>query len=255
MTAVTIKGLEELRAKLTAFSDRRFESAIAEALNRTARHVADVWGGQLATRFDRPTAMTYRAAIVSQRADVGRLTAAVSLRDTVPNQGIAPAEYVLTHEQGTGDRRLKKFERALVASGAMPPGHKAVPGKYAELDGYGNVSRGQIVRILNQLGEALTEGYQQVISRDKAKRKASAARRGRTYIPVPRRIGRIEAGIYEKKGKDMLIVFFFVKSTRYRKGLSLMDEGEKVAQKVMNVEVTRAIQKRIDSLARRNAGS
>lgn len=255
MTAVTIKGLEELRAKLTAFSDRRFESAIAEALNRSGRQIADEWGKQLSAKLDRPTVLTQRAAILTKRANVGTLSTIVAMRDSIPNDGIPPSEYLLTHELGTGDRSLKKFERSLVASGAMPPGHKAVPGKYAELDGYGNVSRGQIVRILNQLGEALTEGYQQVISRDKAKRKASAARRGRTYIPVPRRIGRIEAGIYEKKGKDMLIVFFFVKNTRYRKGLSLMDEGEKVAQKVMNVEVTRAIQKRIDSLARRNAGS
>lgn len=255
MTAITIKGLEELRAKLTAFSDRRFESAIAEALNRSGRQIADEWGKQLSAKLDRPTVLTQRAAILTKRANVGTLSTIVAMRDSIPNDGIPPSEYLLTHELGTGDRSLKKFERSLVASGAMPPGHKAVPGKYAELDGYGNVSRGQIVRILNQLGEALTEGYQQVISRDKAKRKASAARRGRTYIPVPRRIGRIEAGIYEKKGKDMLIVFFFVKSTRYRKGLSLMDEGEKVAQKVMNVEVTRAIQKRIDSLARRNAGS
>lgn len=253
MTTVTIKGLEELRATLAGFSDRRFESAIAEALNRTARHVADVWGGQLATRFDRPTAMTYRAAFVSQRADVGRLTAAVSLRDTVPNNGIAPAEYVLTHEQGTGDRRLKKFERALVASGAMPGGHKVVPGKHAKLDNFGNISRGQIVQVLNQLGEALSEGYQQVISRNAARRAASAAKRGRRYVPVPRPIGKLEAGVYERKDNRLLPVFFFVSSTRYRKGISLMETGTRTAERDIGIELTRAIEKRIASLVARSA--
>lgn len=254
MTAVTIKGLEELRAKLTAFSDRRFESAIAEALNNTGKQITQEWAKQLSAKLDRPTVLTQRAAILTKRANVGTLSTIVAMRDSIPNDGIPPSEYLLTHELGTGDRALKKFERALVASGAMPPGHKCVPGKYAQLDSHGNVSRGQIVQVLNQLGAALTEGYQRVISRDKTKREVSAKKRGRLYMPVPYRIGKIEAGIYEMKGKEMRVVFFFVKGTRYRKGLSLMDEGEKVAQKVMNIEMNRAIQKRIDSLAKRNAG-
>ena len=131
MTAVTIKGLEELRAKLTAFSDRRFESAIAEALNRSGRQIADEWGKQLSAKLDRPTVLTQRAAILTKRANVGTLSTIVAMRDSIPNDGIPPSEYLLTHELGTGDRSLQKFERSLVASGAMPPGHKAVPGKYA----------------------------------------------------------------------------------------------------------------------------
>lgn len=248
MTTITITGIAELRATLEGFSDRRFESAMAEALNRTARHVADVWGGQMATKFDRPTAMTYRAARVSERADVGRLTAEVSLRDTVPNSGIAPSEYVLTHEQGASDRRMKKFERALVAGGAMLAGHKVVPGKHAKLDQFGNISRGQIVAVLNQLGDALSEGYQQVISRNAAKRAFSAAKRGRRYVPVPRAIGKLEAGVYERKDNLLLPVFFFVSSTRYRKSISLMETGAKAAEQVIRAEINRAIDKRLASL-------
>ena len=251
MLTIKVEGLDELRKSLEQFSDRRFQSAVAEAINKTARHVSDAWGGQFATKFDRPTAMTYRASVIPDRADVGRLSATVSLRDSIPNNGVAPAEYLATHESGAADRGLRKFESKLAASGAIPRGHKLVPGTHAKLDNFGNVSRAQVIAVLNQLSDPLKDGYQSVISRNKGKRDATAAKQGRRYVPVPRAIGKLEAGIYERKGRLLLPVFFIVSTTRYRKTLDLMALGRRAASDVLGREVSRAVEKRIASLARR----
>lgn len=251
MISIKVTGLDELRAGLASFSDRRFASGIAEALNRTARQVADAWGRELSGELEQPTALTRRAAIISKRADVGTLSAVVSLRDAVANNGVSPAEYIATQEFGDADRSLRKFERALVASGAMPAGYKCVPGKHAKLDGYGNVSRAQIVAVLNQMGAALSEGYRRVISASAARRASTAARQGRTYVPVPRPIESLAAGIYERKGRLLLPVFFYVRSTRYTKRTNLLANGTRLGEQQVSIEITRAMEKRIASLARR----
>ena len=173
--------LAQLRQGLQQFSDRRFQSGLSEALNKTARAIYDEWGGQLATRIDRPTQPTRLGPSIS-RADVGRLAAAVGLKDMIRGQSEgAPSEYLAPQEYG-GDRKVKKFERALQAQGVMPVGSKVVPGKYAMLDGYGNISKAQIVQVLNQLSDQLSKGYRRVISVNAAKRATAASRAGRVYV-------------------------------------------------------------------------
>lgn len=247
---IEVTGVAELRDALASFSDRRFQSALAEAINETGKAVRDEWGGQLHTRIDRPTALT-RGATVMRRADVGRLVAEVEMRDSIRgSDALPPSAYLEPHEFG-GDRQTKKFERALQARGAMPNGHRVVPGKYAKLDSFGNISRGQIVQVLNQLGASLSVGYQQVISRNQDKRKRSAAKAGRVYVPVPRAVGKLEAGVYERVGRTLRPVFFYVARTKYGRRLSLLDHAAVVVPKVLMASLERAIQERWESLHRR----
>lgn len=254
MTTITITGIAELRATLEGFSDRRFESALAEAINETGKAVRDEWGGQLHTRIDRPTALTKGAAVL-RRADVGRLVAEVEMRDSIKgSDALPPSAYLEPHEFG-GDRQTKKFERALQARGAMPSGHRVVPGQYAKLDAFGNISRGQIVQVLNQLGANLSVGYQQVISRNQGKRERSAARAGRVYVPVPRDVGKLTAGVYERVDRTLRPVFFFVARTKYGKRLNLMEHAAVVVPKVLMASLERAIEKRWASLQRRSGNA
>ena len=246
--------LAQLRQGLQQFSDRRFESGLAEALNKTARSIYDEWGGQLATRIDRPTQPTQRGAAIS-RADVGRLAAAVGLKDVLRGeQDAAPAEYLAPQEFG-GDRKVKKFERALQAKGVMPPGSKVVPGKYAKIDGYGNIARGQIVQVLNQLGDQLSKGYRRVISVNAAKRARAASRAGRVYVAVPTKTGGLAAGIYERVGANLLPVFFFVARTRYGQRLALREHGLSIANRDLAINVQAAMQRRAETLMARGTGS
>lgn len=248
---VDTSEVERVAKDLLGFSDRRLQSALALAINNTARAIKDEWGGQLYTKVDRPTPLTRGAARLSERADVGHLQAEVKLRD-VTDRGDPPSSYLLPQERG-GSRELKKFERALVARGVMPAGTRAVPGKYATLDQFGNVSRGQIVQILNQLvgSGALSVGYRKVISTSATKRASSARRAGRTYVAVTVRKGQLKPGIYEKKGNFMLPVFWFTSRVRYRSRLSLMDHGKRIAERDLQANVNAAIEARLKSLVRR----
>lgn len=248
--------LEALRRDLAAFSDRRFESGLAEALNNTAFAVRDVWGGQISTRVDRPTSLSVRSPRVV-KADVGRLVAEVRISGEVPGDagGIAPAEYLATQARGAADRRVKKFERALQSAGAMPAGWKVVPGNYAKRDAWGNISRGQIVQVLAQLGRDLSPGYQKVISRNAERRAASVARAGRVYVAIPQRQGKLHAGIYWRDAKGALLpVFFFVSRTRYAARVPLDESAASTVAQRLPGAVDAAMQRRLQSLLRRSAG-
>lgn len=241
------RQLDELRQRFQQFSDTRFQSGLAAAVNETAFAVRDVWGGQIVTRLDRPTRLSSRAPQVV-RADVGRLVAEIRLSDSVPGDpgGVAPSEYLATQARGAADRRVKKFERALQSAGAMPAGWKVVPGRYAQRDAWGNISRHQIIEVLNQLGQDLSPGYQKVISRNAAKRAASAARAGRVYVAIPRRQGQLEAGVYyrDRRG-NLLPVFFFVSRTRYAARLPLDGAAGKTVAQLLPAAINKAMAARL----------
>jgi hypothetical protein len=248
MLTIKIEGLDAARQTLQGFSDRRFSAAVATALTRTVRHVQDAWRAELGAKLDRPTPLTV-GAVQRKDASAAQLQAEVYLRDQVRPGATPPSEYLATQEQG-GDRRLKKFERALMARGSMPTGHRVVPGQYAKLDAYGNISRGQIVQVLAQLGNAFSPGYAQVISADSARRARSAARSGNTYIAVPKRRGKLEPGVYRKFGGDLLPVFFFVSGTRYARRTGLVDTARQVVSTRLQAELQRSL---ADHQARVNA--
>jgi alkylated DNA nucleotide flippase Atl1 len=248
--SIDTRDIERLRLAFAQFSDRRFQSALAAGVNETAAAVRDEWAGQLQMRLDRPTVVTRKATRVDL-ADVGALVATVRL-DSQLQSDVQPAEYLATQEFG-GDRRAKKFERALQASGAMPAGQKVVPGKHAKLDGFGNISRAQIVQVLNQLGAQLSVGYQRVIGATAGKRAKSAKRAGRVYVAVPRQFGKLEPGIYQRTDDAMLPVFFFVSRMRYGKRLRLMDHAQSVARRELPSRILGAIERRLQSLLRRGS--
>ena len=243
--------LQQLASDLAGFSDRRLRAGLATALTRTARLVDAEWTGQLSTKFDRPTPLTLKATVV-QTAQADKLQAVVMLRDQSRDRGIAPAEYLAPQEEG-GQRGLKKFERALQSQGSMPSGWRVVPGKYAQLDGFGNISRGQIVQVLAQLGSAYSPGYQRVISTSAAKRAASAVRRGREYVAIVKRakVGSLAPGVYQRSGKALLPVFIYTPRATYTKRLSLMADGLRVAQAQIGPQIKMAIDQQFENLARK----
>lgn len=251
MLTIKIEGLDAARQTLQGFSDRRFAAAVATALTRTGAAVRDDWRREIGEAIDKPTPLVLNAPRL-EAASASRLQAVVSLRDQVRDGGIPPSEILGTQERG-GDRRLRKFERALQAQGSMPAGHRVVPGLYATIDAYGNVSRGQIVQVINQLGSQYSPGYARVISANAAKRAASARRTGRQYIAIPQRQGDLAAGIYQRQGRALLPVFFFVRHTRYQARTHLLQAAERLAGARLRVEFDRAVREHLARLQARGA--
>lgn len=204
--------------------EQRIKSATATALTRTAADVRKGWQGQLRTRLDRPTPYTVNA-VRYESASKDSLTSAVIVRED--GNSVAPAEYLGTQQRG-GQRNLRKFERALVAGGAMPEGSKVVPARFALVDGYGNISKAQIVSVLRQFGSELSRGYQRVISRNATRRAGAIARGGRKYVAI--RDERTAAalnrpdlfpGVWERRGDSLVPVFRYINVANYTQKIDL----------------------------------
>lgn len=241
MLKFQLQGLSQVRAALSEFSDRRFRAVVSTALTRAAKDMAAEWQEQIDRRIDRPVART-KSATVFLSATAVTLTSEVRVKDQM--SGTPPATY-LNPQERAGGRRAKKFELALQASGAMPRGYVTVPGRAAQLDGYGNVSRSQIIAIIAALGADYSPGYQRVISKNTAKRLASLTRRGRQYVSVhpddAKNLG-MSPGIYERTAEGGLrAVFLYVRAVRYRKTLDLERLAAKEGPQIVGREFVRAV--------------
>lgn len=114
---VKMSGLQELRAELLGFSERRIKAAAATALTRTAKTLAGDWQKDINAKIEQPMAQT-KKAVRMEPARANKLSAKVALKDAARAGGMSPNDYLQQHERG-GSRLVKKFERALIASGAM----------------------------------------------------------------------------------------------------------------------------------------
>ena len=247
---VKMTGLQELRAELAGFSDRRLRAAAATGLTRTAKRLAVEWQKEIDAKIDQPMAFTKKATRI-EAAKADNLTAKVALKD-VSRGGMSQAEYLQQHELG-GSRLVKKFERALIASGAMPQGYITVPGKGVDRNGYGNVSRGTITAVISQLGQDFSPGYQRTISRDAARRARSQARHGKRYLvmPVDNQSG-VNPGIYVRGADRMLrMVFAFKRVVQYSRKLTLQSSAADKVQAIAAQEFDRAIGESLERLRAR----
>lgn len=248
MLKIDVTGLNRLRDELRGFSERRLQAAAATALTRTARKIASEWQRELESSFDRPTRAT-TSSVQVKMATAAAPVAEVSIKAQAGKA--SPAEWLSPHERG-GARSIKKFEQALQAQGAMRRGTYAVPGPAAKLDAYGNVSRGQLVQVIAQLGASFSPGYARVISPSAARRAAKAKAKGRAYIAFPVREGGRPAGVYERtRDGKLAAVFWFVTRAQYGKRLSLVDKAKSQAPAILAEEMERALTDSAGRLAAR----
>ncbi len=247
---VKMSGLQELRAELLGFSERRIKAAAATALTRTAKTLASEWQKDINAKIEQPMAQTKKAVRI-EPARANKLSAKVALKDAARAGGMSPNDYLQQHERG-GSRLVKKFERALIASGAMPQGYITVPGKAADRNGYGNVPRSIITAVISQLGADFSPGYQRTISRDATRRARSQARHGRRYFVMPVGNGRVSPGVYMRGAeRELRMVFAFKQLVNYSRKLTLQEAAkESRVQSIAAKEFDRAIS---ESLARMRA--
>lgn len=249
---IKVQGIKELQAQFKDFSDRRMNAAIATGLTRTAKRMSQDWQSQIDGRIDKPVART-RSASMFKGASASSLMAEVKIKDQM--SGLSPVDYLAPHEVA-GSRLVKKFERALIASGAMPRGYLAVPGKHAQLDSYGNVSRALIIAVISQLGQDFSPGYQQVISKNAERRLASQAKRGRRYIVVKLTAARVSPGVYERMSDGSLkAVFLFKKDVTYGKRLTLVERGQQFGNALAVEEIGRAMSESLVRMQQSRGGA
>jgi hypothetical protein len=143
-----------LERKLDSLGKKQLPFAASQTANRLARQAIADERAEMEKVFDRPTPWVLNA-FAWKKATARSLTAEVFARDFAGKGN--PAWKSLAPEAFGGTRRMKRFERALQAIGG---GGFAVPGSGAKLNRFGNISQGDIVKMLSALGAAETHtGY------------------------------------------------------------------------------------------------
>lgn len=220
-------------------AEKQVRFATALALTRTAYRVSKAEGAGVLKAFDRPTPSTQRAFQVD-KATRDDLTAVVSIKQR--SAGLPADEYLHANIVG-GQRAMKRSEIMLQAAGILPPGMQTVPGKAAQLDSYGNMSRGQINQILSYFQTfgitTLNSGRMNMTA---AKRAKVARKRAYFVIPVADKTTKLYPGIWQQDGpRDIKPVLMFVKPGIYKAIFAFEDIGAKEVQAAFNEEFDSAM--------------
>lgn len=241
---VSVKAdLREVEQFLTRLERRQIPFAASNAINTLLFGAQKAIRAQMQRDFDRPAPYTLRSTRVEKstyKPGPRYLTGRVWIKDRLDaGKGTTPANFLLPNIVG-GKRRMKRFETALRYAGLLPLGWRVVPGAGADLDAYGNMSKGQIVQILSWFktfgryeGDAgnLSERGRRRIQRGVRKRGQTAPVRGKTYFavrPGDSKTRHLAPGIWAKEsfgfgrdlavGRDIRPIMLFVPTTRYQKG-------------------------------------
>ncbi|MGX9966079.1 hypothetical protein ACVFYP_22325 [Roseomonas sp. F4] len=189
-------------ATLDDFGRARMPKEAVVALNGTSFIARSAVVKEIGRVFDRPNRWTLGGVLVD-KASVGRLETAVGLRDRVDirkSRGL-PASVYLRPQIDGGARGQKSHEKALSEAGVIPPGYYLVPTRHADMDAHGNMTVGQIIKILSSLNAFKEVGATQ----NAWGRKGRGVRKGESYfVIVPGRPqgrggrgGGLPAGIYK----------------------------------------------------------
>lgn len=241
--------------------DATVRAAAVQALNWTAADAQVEVQNEMRKVFDRPTPYTIRGVGV-WRAKAGDLVARVGLKDGA-GKG-TPASRFLAPQVYGGERGMKRFEKALERIGALPSGWRVVPAQGAQMDAYGNMSRGQIVQILAALQAFGEQGYKANMDAKGRARLARGSKRsyGRVYFVSHGRGWRhgtgswkhgrnqhLPAGVWMRQsgglGTALRPVLIFVKSTTYRPRLSFHKVVTDYARREFGTKFERAMRRQL----------
>ena len=283
---IDTRDIDRVRKSFAQFSDRRFAAGLATALTKTAQAVQVAQRAEMRDVFDRPSPYTLGAVFVD-RARADKLEARVGIADSPGGRGRAAIKYLRWQISG-GQRTPKAYERALMRAGALPDDMRTVPGKYARLDAFGNISAGQLRQILSQLRIELSAGATSVlpsaskaertlarqstrgaslsasvdikVARFKVNRITSAYKRaGGQYVAFPNGRGKLRAGVYQVKSSafgrtDPKPVLIYVTHAQYEAGRYDFDYVSELAiKRHLQAEIDKAMADQLKRWADKNA--
>ena len=150
MISISVKtDFDNAIRKLDFGVRRQVPFAIKNTLNNLAQHVKTDVVNEMRNKFDRPTPFTLNSLFIKY-ATKQSLTALVYVKDKELFKS-RPFNEQLAHEFSGGQRIRKRLEFWFQRAGYISSNEYLVPGEAAQLDAFGNVSRGQIQKILSQL--------------------------------------------------------------------------------------------------------
>jgi len=213
----------EIGARITELG-RQGAYVAAVALTRSIKDAQGAVKAEMQTVFDRPTAYALNGTFI-KGANKSKLEARIWVKDNPFGNG-TPADRFLGPQIFGGGRKQKGMERLLQSAGMLQAGWYAVPAVGAQLDGNGNVKRGQIRQILSQLKLQGGVGHESRAS-GSTRSNRTIARQGVTYFALPRGNRGLLPGIYLKRrfghGTAIRPVFIFVQQQLYKPRLRFFE--------------------------------
>ncbi|WP_313493750.1 hypothetical protein [Stenotrophomonas sp.] len=235
-----------LGRQLTDLERTQLPFAASQAANKVAFEIRERWKQRAPQVFDRPTPLTKNAALY-RKATKARPYSEIFIRDEA-FKGTPPSKYLFNEVEG-GIRRRKGFERLLQGKGLMSPSQFAVMGRGARPNQYGNVSAGQVTKLLSQLG-AQRDRYQNQTPTS-AKRRRSRAPKGGEYFVITKRRGKLRPGIYERIGTGwgsaVRSVFIFTNTANYQPRYDIFGMAEDTWKKLMPFYLKRELEKAMET--------
>ncbi|MCP5191012.1 MAG: hypothetical protein H6988_11565 [Pseudomonadales bacterium] len=213
MIRVTIDDRAARRA--LAQGQRQVRYAAAVALTKAAKILEGKLQQTLKANLDRPTAWVARGTFVKPATKLS-LSAEVGMRDR-------PGLYVKEHF-APGLRGMKPYELVLEKLGALPSGHRAVPGAGLRLDSRGNPNRAQLSEMIG----ALRTGMQTYKGR--GKRVALVG----YFVAKPGNPSRLHPGVYRRQGLAIRPMLLFVAAAGYRQRIDFPELAMNVVNKQFN---------------------
>jgi len=178
MITITTEGVEDLLQGLSGMQ-RQIPYAAANGVNATGRKVKGAIYVAMGFVFDRPTPFVMDSLQLTCARAPRTVEAEVWFKDP-PNLG-TKGHFLLPQVKG-GARPMKPWEMGM-------GGYFVQPSKYARLDQYGNLGRGQITKLLSLSGGFREVGFS-MNTKSKNKRK--------DYFRLLTKKGKLPPGIYER---------------------------------------------------------
>lgn len=239
-------NLPEVQQKIQRLG-KAVPSVLREAINRTADWAATDVGREMRKVFDRPTPYTLKSLRVFY-ASTSKLEATLWFKQRSRD---ADKPWAMPQIAG-GARDMKPMEQRLQQAGILPAGWFVVPGGAAPLDGYGNVSRGEISRILNVLGTFREAGYNKANDKTRQRLRKGNAKKGSYGFaywvnpPGVKRQSHLQPGIYRRVyttfGQSLKPILIFVNKAKYRSRLDFFGIARRTFERRFPDEVDKAMQ-------------
>lgn len=157
-----------LKSDLSAFNqdiDRAVkgaDQALVNALNWTAFDARSDVQDEIKRVFDNPTPWTINSVYV-KKATPRNQVATIGIKDSTLS-GTPAAEYLRAQVEG-GDRSLKRVERLLQRAGVIQSKHRLVITKQARKNKHGNITKGRLKNIVNDVRRGRKRGAKYFVMR------------------------------------------------------------------------------------------
>lgn len=221
MDAITLRGLDDVRSLLAGLSGELADVG-RMASDKMAYELRMAEQDQMRRDIDRPTpfsvsAVAYKKSNVSamQWGGPSETGASVFMHDNFARQGtsrVGPDQYLGVQVTGGYTAGPRRSEKVLRAAGLIGPNKVIVPAPGVKLNAYGNLSAGQISRILMDLGQ---NQYAKTKQRNFA-----------LFGPKGNAVG-VLARVKDGDGWTWLPYLYFVDRRQYRKRFDFYGRAER----------------------------